>query len=95
MNIVSVNLEGMSLIVLKKKCSSRNIMLKPKICKQTKDIVGTLWYESSGGHSLEVEILKRGSNKFHVNSDIARTMYKYYYKDEDTFPSLIHVQTIL
>ena len=28
-------------------------------------------------------------------SDIAKTLYKYYYKDNDIHPSLIHVQTIL
>ena len=89
MDIVSIDLDGMNLIVLKKRCNSKNIILKPEF--KDNEIIGTLWYESEAPNSLVVSIIKRTSHKFHIISDIAKTLYNHYYKDNDEYPSLIHV----
>lgn len=40
---------------------------------------------------IVVRIKERSSEKFTINSDICKSFYKYYYKEDDEFPSLIHV----
>ena len=92
---VGIDLVGMSLIILKKEYSSNNKKIKLTENYVNGKIQGTVWKESKSNHSLKVLIKESTSDKFNIESDIAKSLYKYYYKDDDEFPSLIHVQTVL
>ena len=54
-------------------------------------IHGTIWMESKKASGLKVDIKERESHRFNIESDIAKSFYKYYFKDDEEFASLIHV----
>ena len=98
--MVSVDLDGMNVIVLKKPttkvkhCKNRRILLKTRHDDQN-NIIGTSWFENESNESMVVYIHPKDSCKFHLNADIAKTMYKYYYRGDESEPSIIHVQSVL
>ena len=74
---------------------SKKIRLNPYKDKNNK-IQGTIWRESKDKvDQHEVRILEATSDRFTIKSDIAKSLYKYYYRGLDDYPSLIHVQTVL
>ena len=93
LDYVSLDLVGMSLIILKKPYTGTRIKLTENI--EEGKIEGTIWSESKSITSLKVVIKERSSPKFNIESDIAKSLYKYYYKDDSEYPSLVHVQTVL
>jgi len=95
LDYVGIDLVGMSLIILKKEYSGNNKKIKLTENYVDGQIKGTRWKESKSNHSLVVTIKESSSDKFNIESDIAKSLYKYYYKDQDDYPSLIHVQTVL
>ena len=54
-----------------------------------------MWMESKSDSSIKVQIKERGSPKFNIESDIAKSLYKYYFRDDEEYPSIIHVETVL
>ena len=54
-------------------------------------IKGTVWRESRRDDGIEVKIKEVTSEKFTIKSDIAKSLYKYYYRGTNEFPSIIHV----
>ena len=93
---VSIDLLAMNLIILKKPYQSRKILLNPykKFCEKDKvyKIQGTVWFESKHKETgLEVRIKERTSEMFTIKSDICKNLYKYYYRGNAEYPSLIHV----
>ena len=92
LDYVSVDLVGMSLIVLKNKYAGTQIkLMENRIGEKHDKIDGTIWMESRKASGLKVYINERGSPSFNIESDIAKSLYKYYFKDDEVFPSLIHV----
>jgi len=104
-DIVSLELVGMNLIVLKEKhnMEKAQVTLRPVFGKErypeTKfgakenNITGVVWIDKN----FEVPIENHKSSHFQINSDIAKNFYqKYYYKnrpedkDPDS-PCLIHI----
>ena len=79
----------MNLIILKKEYAGTRIKLMENKIKGNID--GTIWMESKAETSLKVSIKERKSPKFNIESDIAKSFYKYYFKDDEEYPSLIHV----
>ena len=95
---VSIDLMGINLIVLKKKYTSNKIRLNPfkdKGDKGDNQIKGTIWSEGKLKDSIEVRIKESSSDKFTIRSDIAKSLYKYYYRGTEEYPSIIHVQTCI
>ena len=90
-----IDLVGMSVIILKKEYTGNNKKIKLSENYVDGSIQGTVWKESKSNNSLKVFIKESSSPKFNIESDIAKSLYKYYYKDDDEFPTLIHVQTVL
>ena len=82
---------GISLIILRKPYQGAKINLNPYKDEENK-IKGTIWRESKNkDNGIEVKIKEQKSEKFTIRSDIAKSLYKYYYRDTKAFPSLIHV----
>ena len=92
---VSIDLMGINLIVLKKKYTSNKIRLNPYKDKGDNEIKGTIWSEGRKEDSIEVKIKESSSDKFTIRSDIAKSLYKYYYRGTKIHPSIIHVQTCI
>jgi hypothetical protein len=94
LDYASLDLVGMSLIILKKPYAGTRIKLRENrtnVIGDTYGIDGTIWMEPKSESSLNVHIKERDSKGFKIGSDIAKSFYKYYYKDDEEFPSLIHV----
>ena len=92
LDYVSLDLVGMSLIILKKPYAGTKIRLKENdIEDEVGTIDGTMWMESKSDSSIKVSIKDRGSPKFNIETDLAKSFYKYYYRGNEEFPSLIHV----
>ena len=81
---------GISLIILRKPYQGAKIKLNPYKDEENK-IKGTIWRESKKENGIEVKIKEQKSEKFTIRSDIAKSLYKYYYRDILETPSLIHV----
>jgi hypothetical protein len=96
LDYVSLDLVGMSLIILKKPYAGTKIRLKENDLEEVEGkIDGTMWMESKADSSIRVSIKARGSPKFNIETDLAKSFYKYYYRDDEEFPALVHVQTVL
>jgi hypothetical protein len=86
---VSIDLMGISLIILRKPYQGAHIKLNPY--KEDGKIKGTIWRESRKEDGIWVKIKEAKSDKFTIGSDVAKSLYKYYYRGTLETPSLIHV----
>ena len=96
LNIVSVNLVGINVIVMKEKYRPQKVMLQPYI-DQDGDMNGTIWIEpKDDNHKIIVRIKKPvDEGKFTIKSDLAGSLYMYYYAGIDDSPCTLHAQSVL
>ena len=86
LNIMSVNLVGINMIVMKNKYIPDKVLLQPFIDDEHK-ISGTIFIEPSKHHNIIIRIKNpQLFEEFTIKSDLAGSVYNYYFHEKDENP---------